>query len=249
MNVSNSDGFNVLAAAAKNRRPKIVSLLLESGANFSTAWYRNPAFIIALNMDHLEMLKIFVDYGVDILSTNPKGFSVVHEACCQGSSEFLSYVTSTTDINLDTQNRQRRTAAHLAAQCGHSACLHVLFRAGADCWSFDARGQTVLEIALFHNRSHCVSFFVEHPVFPRQTLFSTLHFLRNDYDPDALSRKPAVGLFNSRLYNLWGESHQVDTLFNTCVITVRRFLRQKPASRVLQLPLPEKIKDKILSYD
>lgn len=249
MNVSNSDGLNALAAAAKNRQPRIVSLLLENGANFTTAWYKTPAFNIALNMDHLEMLKVFVGYGIDILCINPKGYSVVHEACCQGSAEFLSYVISTTDISLDAWNRQRRTPAHLAAQYGHGACLDVLFHAGADCWSFDPRGQTALEIALFHNRSDSVSFFLEHPVFPRQTLFSTLHVLHNDYDPQALSRKPAVGLFTSCLHNLWGESEQVDTLFNTCAIMVRRSLGQKPVSRVNRLPLPEKIKEKLLSYE
>lgn len=249
MNVSNSDGLNALAAAAKNRQPRIVSLLLESGANFSTAWYKNPAFNIALNMDHLEMLKIFVDHGVDILCTSPKGFNVAHEICCQGSVEFLSYVISTTDVNLDAWNRQRRTPAHLAAQYGHRACLDVLFQAGADCWSFDPRGQTALEIVLFHNRSDCVPFFLDRPVFPRQKLFSTLHVLHNDYDPQALGRKPAVGLFTSCVHNLWGEGQQVDTLFNTCAITIRRFLGQKPVSRVMQLPLPEKIKDKILSYE
>ncbi|KAK7110344.1 serine/threonine-protein phosphatase 6 regulatory ankyrin repeat subunit C-like [Littorina saxatilis] len=248
VNVSNSDGLTALAAAAKTRRPNIVFLLIESGANYSANWYKNPAFNIALNMDHLEILKIFIDRGVDILCSNPKGFSVVHEACCQGSVQFLSHVISTTAVNLDARNRQRQTAAHLAAQYGHSSCLEVLFHAGTDCWSLDPRGQTALELSLFHNRSGCVMFFVDNPVFPRQRLFSTMHVLHNDYDQEALARKPAVGLFTSRMIVEWGEGQQVDTLFQMCVISIRRYLGQKPASRVTKLPLPEKVRDNIVGF-
>ena len=248
MNVSNTDGLNALAVASKNNQPAIVSLLIESGASYTVAWYKNPAFNIALSMDHLEILRIFVDKGIDIKCSSPKGLTVIHEACCQGSVKFLSYIIMTTDINLDARNRQRRTAAHLAAQYGHSACLEVMFFAGADCWSVDPRGHSGLEIALFHNRSQCVSFFVKHQVFPRQSLFSTLHMLLNDYDPDALGRKPAVRLFSSMLQDRWKEGDQVDTLFNTCVIVTRRFLHQKPASKVLHLPLPERVKEKIMSF-
>ncbi|XP_076461110.1 ankyrin repeat domain-containing protein 16-like isoform X2 [Babylonia areolata] len=248
VNVSNSDGLNALAAAARNRKPEVVSLLLEHGANLSSAWHKTRAFLIALAMDHLDILKILMCHGMDVTCPNPKGSTVVHEACCQGSARFLSYLIRTTNVDLDVRNRQRCSAAHYAAQYGHSVCLEVLFHAGGDCWSPDPRGHSTLEIALFNNRSDCVSFLVGHQVFPRQKLFSTLHVLHNHYDPDALSRKPAVALFTSLLQNKWREGSQVDTLLNTCLINTRRSLHQQPALKVAQLPLPEKVKERILSY-
>ncbi|KAL8563610.1 hypothetical protein ACOMHN_024711 [Nucella lapillus] len=248
VNVSNSEGLNAVAAATRNRKADIVSLLLENGANFSPAWHKTRAFLIALSMDHLEILKILMEQGIDVTCKNPKGSTVIHEACSYGSSRFLFYLLQIKNISLDVRNRQRYSAAHYAAQNGHSACLEVLYRAGGDCWSSDPQGQSTLEIALFHNRSDCVCFLVQHQVFPRQKLFSTFHLLRNNYDPDALSRKPAVALFASLLQEKRGDENQVDTLLNTSVIVIRRVLRQNAVLKVTQLPLPERVKDQILNY-
>jgi ankyrin repeat protein len=245
VNVSSYGGMNVVAAAAKNKRTDTVTLLLKSGANCSPDWFRNAAFMIALSNDHVEMLKVLMDFGVNVRGTDPKGASIAHACCVDGSNKFLQHIISTTDIDLNSHNRQRQTAAHIASLHDNDECLLTLFQAGADCWSQDPRGHTGLEVALFHNRCKSVRFFVEHSVFPAHKLFSTLHMLQNDYDQDALSRKPAYMVFEQLLLATRGADDQVDTLLNMCVICVQRILGQNPKVKVARLPLPEKMKVRI----
>lgn len=249
VNVSSSNGMNALAAAAKNKRTDTVSLLLDKGANCPPDWFRNSAFMTALSNDHLEMLMMFLKHGVDLRGRDPKGASIIHACCVHGSDKVLQYVISAVDVDLDCRNRLRQTAAHVAALYNSQPCLLTLFRAGADCWSLDPRGHTGLEIALFHNRCECVRFFVEHPVFPVQKLFSTWNQLQNEYDKAALNRKPAFRLFEQLLLTYTGQGDQVDTLFNSCVICIRRILGRKYATGVTRLPLPEKVKNKLLCLE
>ena len=83
------------------------------------------------------------------------GYTPLHEAVARGNHEVLDYLlTKTKGAHVNCQANSGYTLLHLAASSGHSECVRVLLKHGADISIKDEYGKTPSEtMALSSKRS------------------------------------------------------------------------------------------------
>ncbi len=79
----------------------------------------------------LEMVKIAIDTGADINSTDSEGYSPLHYAAEWGRVDIVEYLTANY-ATIDAINDEGKTSLAKACQENKTTCVNVLLRRGAD---------------------------------------------------------------------------------------------------------------------
>ncbi|KAM0796420.1 ankyrin repeat-containing domain protein [Usnea florida] len=149
---------------------QVVTDLLELGSdpNDRSAEYRT-AMMLAARGGHVAVVKMLIDHGADISSTDTNGWSVIHYACQSGDEEILYLLkTIIPDWNakitakLHDQWCHNATALHLAARL-HGPALNFLLTNDlmTDIDSLTHRKETALWMAAFFGISRNVSLLLD----------------------------------------------------------------------------------------
>jgi ankyrin repeat protein len=105
------EGTTPLMRAAKANDLAIIRLLLEGGADPTiTLKDRTTAAMIATSVD---VVKLFVEHGVDVNAFNTSGQTILHTAAGRGSTAIIQYVADQ-GAHLDKKDKQGRTPLDIA---------------------------------------------------------------------------------------------------------------------------------------
>ncbi|RIA95047.1 asparaginase-domain-containing protein [Glomus cerebriforme] len=103
-------GHTPLYEAARNKHKHVIHTLRETGAHFNDAEINDVVFqaLSAAANGDVELLKHFVDAGLDINRTGFDHRTALHHAVAEGCLDTVQYLLSLPDINIETKDRWGR---------------------------------------------------------------------------------------------------------------------------------------------
>ena len=130
---TNKQGQNGLMLASQHGYSKIVSLLLENGANFDTKdkINNNTALMIACRYGHLDCVKILLKNGACLNDIGENGYNSFLMAVQSGNKELVNFLIKKVDINYKT-SVCNETALMIASRNNSLKLVELLVLYGAD---------------------------------------------------------------------------------------------------------------------
>ncbi|CAI2171130.1 13868_t:CDS:10 [Funneliformis geosporum] len=103
-------GHTPLYEAARNKHKHVINTLREAGAHFNDAEIDDVVFqsLSAAAKGDVELLKHFVDSGIDINRTGFDHRTALHHAVAEGCLNTVQFLLSLPDINTETKDRWGR---------------------------------------------------------------------------------------------------------------------------------------------
>ena len=114
------------------------------------------SFWIAARTGNGEIMRVLAEHGVDIYNTDKNGNNVLHlTARFEDKFNILQMlVKSRYDLNL--QNKDGDTAAHIAAQKGNIKALNMLSENGAEINALNHHSLSPLYLAILNDKTECI---------------------------------------------------------------------------------------------
>lgn len=131
-----------------------VSRNVNSGADLEKANDSGvtPLVIAALE-GKLEIVKLLLKHGGQVMGRDAKGFTALHAACHAGRLMVVKYLLENgAEVN-DQNNHDKLTPLHLAAERGHLEVVNVLVNNGAAMELRAADGKTPIVMATLKSRA------------------------------------------------------------------------------------------------
>ncbi|KAK7074366.1 hypothetical protein SK128_009451 [Halocaridina rubra] len=158
------DGYTALHVAIASEKDKVIQELL----NFEKIKQDYIADLLvaknnigktvlhfACHVGHLEVLKVLLGSGADILAKDKDGYTPLHVAIAAGKEdivyELIQFGKATkrnTADSINASNNMRKTPLHFAAHTGHLRISEMLLDAGAVITAKDKDGYTPLHVAI-----------------------------------------------------------------------------------------------------
>lgn len=147
--------------AVKNSSIKIISLLVDSGADINSAngYSGDTPLIIAISNNRPEVVKFLVKKGADVNKANRFGITPFWGLCAKGNFELTNFIIDKADINFPGKIFERIdgkqkiitgvTPLMISAKNGHLDIVELLLKNGAKIRLKDSLGRSVLEYARF----------------------------------------------------------------------------------------------------
>jgi uncharacterized protein len=128
INSYSKDGFTALHFACYFGQPHAVRLLLENGAK-ADAVASNPTQVMPLHSAasarNLEAARLLLEHGAPINARQQGGWVPIHAAAQNGDRDMVAlFLTHQADVQI--ANDERKTAAMVAREKGHSQIAAVL---------------------------------------------------------------------------------------------------------------------------
>ncbi|XP_078329510.1 uncharacterized protein LOC111115061 [Crassostrea virginica] len=148
--------FTVLNEACSRGQNKMVLDLLNLCPDLlytkSEAGESNLCFV-AYSGD-TDMLKIFIDKGLNPFEKSHREFTILHFACENGKLGTFLYIVQTYPelLNIENDNTAHGTLLSKTAEGGNVSILKQLVENGKDIYSRTTYGRTVLHLACEHGR-------------------------------------------------------------------------------------------------
>ncbi|CAJ0651584.1 6707_t:CDS:10 [Entrophospora sp. SA101] len=103
-------GHTPLFEAARNKNKHIIKLLREAGAHFNDAEIDDVMFqaLSAASKNDVELLRHFVDSGMEINRTGFDRRTALHHAVAEGSLDTVQYLLLLPELNIETKDRWGR---------------------------------------------------------------------------------------------------------------------------------------------
>lgn len=139
-----------LHMAAKIGHSEIVDLLITFGAE-TTATTRDDetAVSLAVEGDHVAVIKLLHDRGVDLREIKFQGMSMLHYAVQLGTDKAAKFFLDGV-CDVDEKTMDGWTPLHVAAWSGNDMAVTMLLDSNADIEAQDSRGSTPLDVATEH---------------------------------------------------------------------------------------------------
>ncbi|KAF2882274.1 hypothetical protein ILUMI_23894 [Ignelater luminosus] len=165
INAVDNDGMSPLhyaiIACAKNKNT-IVSELLKANADLTILDYNNKTPLhYAIHYNHIELLKILLNYGANINTSNENhlqrvlcskdsdGGTILHWAADKGCTETIKLLLDYgADVGLE--DNDGNTPLHWAVLKGHASVVTLLLNYQNDINLQNTNGMTPLHLAAFH---------------------------------------------------------------------------------------------------
>jgi ankyrin repeat protein len=157
MAMSNAHRLEIRRRSSK--MAEIVHLLKGSGASVKRHSTQPEADMLdACALGDFAAVDSLLKEGVDPAICDDKGEGALHKLCRIGglSASTTASKLVSKGVELDYQDRNGKTAAHIAAEYGHVDLLAWLFAKGADARLATVEGWTILHEAVFHGDAKCV---------------------------------------------------------------------------------------------
>ena len=168
----NNKSFTALKISSKKGHIEVTRSLLQAGANPNLV-SKNPGFTAlnnAAQFGHLECVRILIEYRANIespeMATTP-----VHSAAYGGHVKVLDYFLREccTDVNL--LNTNGKVPLYQATIQGHTACVQLLLRYGANVnLTVSDQGETLVHIAVKESRRQILRALLEHKAKPDEAM-------------------------------------------------------------------------------
>ena len=144
-----ADGNTPLHFAARQGNPRIVSLLIESGAILEKPDVGGVTPMhLACQHDRLEAAKKLIKGGSSPMKEDGAGDSALHYSARFGATTVLNHLLTFSDLDLNTHAGDGSTPLHHAAQHGSVPEIKLLLNAGADFDMLDNHGRSPIEVAM-----------------------------------------------------------------------------------------------------
>ena len=164
----NNKSFTALKISSKKGHLEVTRSLLQAGANPNLV-SKNPGFTAlnnAAQFGHLECVRLLIEYRASIdsldMATTP-----VHSAAYGGHVKVLDYFLKEccTDVNL--LNTNGKVPLYQATIQGHTACVQLLLRYGANVnLTVSDQEETLVHIAVKENKRQVLRALLEHKAKP-----------------------------------------------------------------------------------
>lgn len=126
------DKTSLVGHAVDYNQPKIVRLLLKSGASANgqvcSSYTRIPAFVTAASRDHgQEIMRSLLHFKADIETCDSHGRTALMEAADDNKLSIIQFLLAN-NANVHAQDDKGRTPLMLAAKKGHVGVIHALLQ-------------------------------------------------------------------------------------------------------------------------
>lgn len=158
---STLDGKTALHYAVKGRHKRLVSMLLEHGANADLKTNHGKAAIhVAAQCDSTDSVQILLEHRANVNLKSGNGEAAIHIATMHDSTDLIQTLhRHGADINI--KDRLGQTALYLAARLGFTSCAQTLIEGKADVNVGDCCETTALHMAIVRGHKEIVELFLE----------------------------------------------------------------------------------------
>lgn len=144
-------GFSALHGAIVKGYPKIVSLLLENGADINQCSndlnFTTPPLLYAILKGQIKIAKLLISKRADLAGTAPyTGCSALEVAAQNGYIDVVAMLLNN-KVDIQTQDKLDNTALHAAATYGNKKILRLLVKNGIKLDVKNKKGFTALGAA------------------------------------------------------------------------------------------------------
>ena len=168
----NNKSFSALKISSKKGHLEVTRALLKAGANPNLV-SKNPGFTAlnnAAQFGHVECVRLLIEYGANIesgdMATTP-----VHSAAYGGHVRVLDYFLKECNIDVNLLNTNGKVPLYQATIQGHTACVQLLLRNGADVnHTVNDQGETLVHIAVKESRRQILRALLEHKAKPDEAM-------------------------------------------------------------------------------
>jgi ankyrin repeat protein len=153
------DGDTPLTRAVWRRHLRVVTLLLEKGADANTVdAHGTPALYIAAMRGYEELVSLLLTSGADASIIDGSGWTALIHASRWGHVAVVRVLLrSMGSRQLDVTDRSGCTALWIACCYGYADVVRALLRAGADHTIASTKGRTPLQTAQGTYHHECVA--------------------------------------------------------------------------------------------
>ena len=170
----NNKSFSALKISSKKGHLEVTRALLEAGANPNLV-SKKPGFTAlnnAAQFGHLECVQLLIEHGAhtesDDMATTP-----VHSAAYGGHVKVLEYFLKECNANVNLLNTNGKVPLYQATIQGHSSCVQLLLRQGADVNRLVSdQEETLVHIAVKEGRRQILKALLEHKAKPDEAMKS-----------------------------------------------------------------------------
>jgi len=138
VNIRDSESYDVLFLAVREKNVDVVKLLLDHGANAGNVYEDEFTLLhTATIIGHNQIVKLLLSAGVSVNAQDKHGFSALHYACRDGNLNIVKLLLKTPGIDLGSLTEEYRcTPLHLASGKNNGAAgreiVALLLASGAD---------------------------------------------------------------------------------------------------------------------
>ena len=168
----NNKSFTALKISSKKGNFDVTRSLLEAGANPNLV-SKNPGFTAlnnAAQFGHVECVRLLIEHGANIESPD-MATTPVHSAAYGGHVRVLDYFLKECCTNVNLLNTNGKVPLYQATIQGHTACVQLLLRHGADVnLTVSDQGETLVHIAVKETRRQILRALLEHKAKPDEAM-------------------------------------------------------------------------------
>ena len=174
-------GMSLLHEAALMNRPQIITQLAAMGLDVNVRRFNNttelgimPIHLAARAGAH-ESLAALVAFKADLAAYDSVGFTAIHYAAFFNNVNCLRILISKDRslLELRARNDTKPTPLLLASTSGAIEALKFVVNLGADLGVLDKDGNSVLNIAVLHEHTHILEYFIKED-FPNAPVWMVL---------------------------------------------------------------------------
>ena len=142
------NGLSPLHAAVQNGNVEIARFLLERGAKVNIRDFEKRTPLMMLDEDATpEMLQLLLSFGGKLKLVDKQGNNALHHAAMNGLDAELIRTFVSYGVNINSANKEGKTALLLAAEENESETVAALLESGADPNIRSRDGRTAADIA------------------------------------------------------------------------------------------------------
>jgi ankyrin repeat protein len=121
---------------------------------------RMNAFHIAAQNNHSELIEFLCNH----IRKSEKLISIKSSSYTDSDSINIPQPSPTLRLYIDAQNEDGKTPLHFAAEQGHTLCVEILLKYGADVLLTNYLGQLALHTAIQNGHSQCVDLLIRYSI-------------------------------------------------------------------------------------
>lgn len=150
--VKNLDNRTPLHLAAAGKNDKVIRAIKNEKNLMEIDNRGDTALHIASRNSDEQVLEVFFPM---VSTVNDDGNSPLHVACMYGNLKAVTYFIQKRE-NIELRNAFGQTPILLAAQEGHASIVSFLLKIGANIWSQDEEGESLLHKAVFNQHNEVI---------------------------------------------------------------------------------------------
>jgi E3 ubiquitin-protein ligase mind-bomb len=142
-----------LQASAKDEQSKVTKV--------NGVFAGHTALQAASQNGHIEVIKVLINYDVDVEIEDKDGDRAIHHAAF-GDEPSVIELLHRTGVDLNARNKRRQTPLHIGVNKGHVGVVKVLLELGCHPSLQDSEGDAPLHDAISKKRDDMLSLLLEH---------------------------------------------------------------------------------------